>query len=102
MSAQNELWYKEYISIFLTNGERAEGVYVCYLRNLEENETIDGLDVVKEFEDFIDGSAVGTVYEVVTFPDGKKGYVEVEEYEDYDSSCDFDLVADPFEDGVMV
>ncbi len=102
MSKPTELWFKEPITIFLLDGREVDGVNVVFIRYLKENETFEDVDVYQEFDDLMNGTALGTLYEVVTFPDGKKGYVEVDEYRDYGSSCDYDFVTDPFEDGVMV
>lgn len=102
MSNPTELWFKEPVTIFLLDGSEADGVNVVFVRYLDDNESFEDVDTFKEFEDLMGGTVLGSLYEVVTFPDGKKGYVEVEEYDDYGSSCDYEFVTDPFEDGVMV
>lgn len=102
MSTQNELWFKEPVTIYLANGKVIDGINVCFVRNMEENEEIDELDLVQELENFFDGACVGTLYEVIEFPDGKIGYVEVDEYDDFGSLCSFQFVNNPFEDIVMV
>jgi hypothetical protein len=102
MSTQNELWFKEPVTIFLTNGEEVDGVNICFVRNLEENEVIDELDLIQELDDFFDGACVGTLYKTIECPDGSIAYVEVDEYDDYGSSCAFQFVNDPFEDVVVM
>lgn len=107
MSKANELWFKEPVKIYIKDEYEPKevcGIATCYLRDLKANESIDTIDEVKEYDDFVGGTILPDVYEVVTFPDGKLGYVEVEvgDYSDYESVGDFEFVTDPFEDGVMV
>jgi hypothetical protein len=101
MSTQNELWFKEPVTIYLANGVEVEGVNVCFIRNLEENQEIDELDMIQEVMDFMEGTAVGTLYREIEFPDGSVGYIEVDEYEGFESYSVFQLVGNPFE-GVSV
>ena len=101
MSKPTELWFKEPITIFLLNGSKVDGVNVVFVRYLKDEESFEDVDVYQEFENLMNGTVLGNLFEIVTLPDGNKGYVEVEEYDDYGSSCDYEFVTDPFEDGVM-
>ena len=107
MSKPNELWFKEPVRINLRDEfevKAVDGIIACYVRDLKENETLEDVDIFQEYEDFIGGSVGADVYQIVTLPDGSKGYNEVDDFffNSYDSMGDFEFVTDPFEDGVMV
>lgn len=107
MSKPTELWFKEPVKIYLRDEYESKevcGIATCYLRDLKSNESIDTIDEVKEYDDFVGGTILPDVYQIVTLPNGQVSYVEVEvgDYSDYESDGDFEFVTDPFEDNVMV
>jgi hypothetical protein len=102
MSTKNELWFKEPVTIFLTNGQEIDGVNLCFVRFMKKNETIEDVDTFKEFEKLMGGTTVGTLYEVNTTPDGREFYTEVDEYDDYGSSCDYEFVVNPLDEVELV
>jgi hypothetical protein len=102
MSTKNELWFKEPVTITLLDGREIDGVNLCYVRFMKKNETIEDVDTSKEFEKLMGGTSVGTLYEVNTTPDGREFYTEVDEFDDYDSSCNYEFVVNPLDEVELV
>jgi hypothetical protein len=98
MSTKNELWFKEPVTIFKSNGQEIEGLIMCHFRFMKKNETIEDIDIHKEFEDFMGGTSVGTLYTFQILTDGTPLYTEVVDYDDYETSGNFEFVVNPFDE----
>jgi hypothetical protein len=98
MSIKNELWFKEPVTIYQSNGQEIEGFNMCFVRFMKKNETIEDVDVQLEFENLMGGTSVGTIYKFQVLTDGTPLYSEVVDYDDYDNSGEYDFVVNPFEE----
>lgn len=55
----NELWFKEEVILKPhENNENIKGYRLCFQRLLEENETIDDVDQVQEYQDLLESCNV--------------------------------------------
>jgi hypothetical protein len=102
MSTQNELWFKEPVAIYHSNGSESEGLLMCFIRDLENYEDLDNLDLVKEFADLTDGTICANLFRVSNLPDGSVIYTEVVDYEDFDATAEVEFFIQPKADKVEI
>jgi hypothetical protein len=102
MSTQNELWFKEPVAIYHSDGSESEGLLMCFVRNLKDDEDLDNLDLGKEYADLVEGVITANLYKVSNLPDGSVIYTEVVDYEDYDATAEIEFMIVPTSDKVEV
>ena len=102
MSTQNELWFKEPVAIYHSDESESEGLLMCFIRNLEEHEDLDNLDLSKEFADLVEGTICANLYRVSNLPDGGVVYTEVVDYEDFDATAEVEFMIVPTSEKVEV
>ena len=91
MSTQNELWFKEPVAIFHSDGSDSEGLLMCFIRDLEEHENLENLDLAEEFADLVEGTICANLFRVSNLPDGSVIYTEVVDYEDFDATAEVEF-----------
>jgi hypothetical protein len=102
MSTQNELWFKEPVAIYHSDESESEGLLMCFIRNLEEHEDLDNLDLSKEFADLAEGTICASLYRVSNLPDGGVVYTEVVDYEDFDATAEVEFFIQPKDEKVEI
>lgn len=102
MSTQNELWFKEPVAIYHSDGSESEGLLMCYIRDLGEHENLDNLDLVKEFNDLTDGTISANLFRVTNLPDGSVIYTEVVDYDDFDTTAEVEFFIQPKDEKVEI
>ena len=102
MSTQNELWFKEPVAIYHSNGSESEGLLMCYIRDLEEHENLENLDLAEEFVELAEGTICANLFRVSNLPDGSVIYTEVVDYEDFDSTAEVEFFIQPKDEKVEI
>ena len=100
MKTGNELMFREFVTISYSDGREVDGVNICFVREMDENETLEDVDTSEEYEELMGGTTNGDLFETKTLPDGSIEYTLVEEYDDYDSWCEYEFFVVPYNQSV--